>query len=154
MKKILIIGQAPPSHSQSVPYDSTMLYEMLSWAGISKEQAQEIFEFDAVIGHFPGFKDGGHKLPTYQQYREYLKQGLRSKIEAADKVWLLGAIAEKFVYDMDGSEHGLAFKTTLITLHPSYRNKDRIMRLKANLTEWIKEFVETPVEPKVTPLEE
>lgn len=41
MKKILIIGQAPPLQKQDVPYDTTMLYEWLSEIGISKEKAQK-----------------------------------------------------------------------------------------------------------------
>ena len=39
--KILIIGQAPPAVKQTVPYDTTMLYEMFAWVDISKEQAKE-----------------------------------------------------------------------------------------------------------------
>ena len=34
--KILIIGQAPAAVKQEVPYDTTYLYTMLEWIGISK----------------------------------------------------------------------------------------------------------------------
>lgn len=50
--KIIIIGQAPPAVKQIVPYDTTLLYDMFSWVNISKEQAQELFEFEAMVDFF------------------------------------------------------------------------------------------------------
>lgn len=53
--KILIIGQAPPAVNQRVPYDTTLLYDIFEWVGIDKEQAQNMFDFDAVYNKFSWF---------------------------------------------------------------------------------------------------
>lgn len=50
-RKILIIGQSLPAVAQTVPYDTTLLFDWLEEAGISKEQAINMFEFEAVYGY-------------------------------------------------------------------------------------------------------
>jgi len=51
--KTLIIGQAPANQKQTYPYDTTQLYDWLNEIGISKEEAQNLFTFDAVYDKFP-----------------------------------------------------------------------------------------------------
>ena len=81
-RRNLIIGQALPAVKQEYPYDTTMLYDWLNEVGISKEEAQNIFEFDAVYDKFPVFDSkGGHLKPTKDQMEEYYERSLRDKIE-------------------------------------------------------------------------
>ena len=87
MKKILIIGQAPPAVKQDVPYDTTLLYVMLSWVGISKEKAQEIFDFEAMTDTFPGHSStrNGHAVPSYFVMEVYYNNILEEKIKTTEK---------------------------------------------------------------------
>ncbi len=142
MKKILIIGQAPPAIKQSLPYDSTMLYEVLSWVGIDKHRAQELFIFDAVTDKFPGFYKQGHQKPSFIDFTDYLDRGLRERILDAKKILLLGKIAENYIMAND-SEFELSFKTILILPHPSRRNYSRIMQQKEKITQMLGDFIKT-----------
>lgn len=141
MKKILIIGQAPPNKKQSVPYDTTMLYEILNWVGISKKDAQNIFDFEAVYDKFPGYNDdGGHIVPTKEQMDDYWDRVLEEKIQCSDKVWLLGNVAKNYFWSKPKTWS--CNLDILETYHPSLRNYNRIMNNKKQLTKEIKQFLE------------
>lgn len=127
---ILIIGQAPPIKEQTLPYDSTILYDWFKSANISKEDAQARFIFDAVYDKFPGHtKDGGHKAPTKAQFKDYLKRSLSKKINQASSIILLGNTACKFILNKEldwGTIHidnnSFDKKAYLVLPHPSKRN--------------------------------
>ena len=139
--KILIIGQAPPAVNQRVPYDTTMLYEMLSWVDITQDSAQNIFEFDAVYNKFPGYgPNKEHLKPTQQQMDEYWEQELEGKIQLADKVILLGNVARDFINSKSKTwSCNIEF---LELIHPSRLNYNRIIQNKENITNKLKKFLE------------
>lgn len=133
--KILIIGQAPPAQAQKVPYDTTMLYDWLALAGskISKDNALEKCSFFAVCDVFTGFGSGGHQPPTLAQMQECYIRYLEHQIAQHHKIWVVGAVAKKFLSD---KLHG---KIVLHTIHPSKRcyfqfmqNKEAIINSIAN----------------------
>lgn len=116
MNKILVIGQAPPAVKQGVPYDTTMLYDWLAEVGITKTQAQDLFEWEAVSNIFPGHGKKGHLIPTLISMEDHWVNTLEKKVLGAEKVWVLGKVAEDFLKDrLDG-------KNVLHTMHPSKRN--------------------------------
>lgn len=135
MNKILIIGQAPAAQLQIVPYDTTMLYEMLSWVGISKEQAQEMFEFEAVCDLFPGYGENGHNKPTLEQMENHWNNSLRDKLWMAQKVIVLGNVAKEYIQSKTTK------KTMLFIIHPSRRNYSKIMAKKEELINQLKDFI-------------
>ncbi len=147
MKKILIIGQAPPAQSQAVPYDSTLLYDILSWVGITIDQAQMLFDFDALSDVFPGFDDkGGHKKPSKDDMDRHYAATLEKKIVDADKIILLGMEAKKLFPQIgthgiyaDNGHHGK--KSLLFLPHPSKRNYSLIMNRKSLFTVLLKDFL-------------
>lgn len=140
MGKILIIGQALPAVKQTVPYDTTMLYDWLSELGISVDQAQEMFEFDAVYGSFTGFDaNGGHLKPTQQQMDEHWKNVLETKVQLADKVWLLGNVARDYIASKPKTWS--CATVFLNTIHPSKRNADRYYKNKHVILHDIKQFL-------------
>ena len=96
-QKILIIGQAPPAVKQATPYDTTMLYEILEWVGISKDSAQDLFDFDAVYNEFPGWENGKHRVPTKLEMEYHWDKVLETKVQLANKVILLGNVAKNFI---------------------------------------------------------
>lgn len=115
--KILIIGQAPPFVEQKFPYDTTMLYDWFQEIGISKEESQKIFSFDAVYDKFPGFyKNGGHKKPSYDQFLEYWNSALKQKTEECKSIVVLGNVAKEYLLLMNIQ------KPTIFLIHPSKRN--------------------------------
>jgi len=133
--KILIIGQAPPAVKQTTPYDTTMLYEILDWVGITKEKAQDIFEFEAVYNKFPGRDPliGNHLKPTQEQMELYWEQELEEKIQLADKVILLGNVAKNFI---NSKPKTWSCNTEFLELiHPSRLNYNRIIQDKENITQ-------------------
>lgn len=140
MRKILIIGQAPPAVFQSVPYDTTLFYEMLSWVSITKEQAQEMFDFDACIGYFPGHDTNGHKKPEYGKMLLHYNSVIQIKLAKWDKVILLGKVAEEFYSQPDIKNSYPEIKWLSLT-HPSKRNHSRIYKSKESITQKLKEFV-------------
>lgn len=140
-KKILIIGQAPPAVPQQVPYDTTMLYDILRWAGVTKQQAQEMFVFEACTDRFLGHGDEGHKVPTREHFDEHYNKALKSKLADADKVWILGAVAFNHLMDHPKANIEMCFKHVLSTIHPSKRNYSRIMQDRDKLTEKLKAFL-------------
>jgi len=125
--KILIIGQAPPAVKQEIPYDTTLLYDMFSWVGISKEQAQDIFDFDAVYNKFTGHNpNGGHNKPTMEQMNKYWEESLRDKVFMATTVIVLGNVARDFIRSKTG-------RNVIEIIHPSKRNYSKIMATKEDI---------------------
>lgn len=115
--KILIIGQAPANVEQKLPYDTTMLYDWLNEIGISKDQSQELFIFDAVYNKFPGFnKNGGHKKPSWEQFVEYWTMSLKQKTEECKSIIVLGNVAKEYLSLMNIE------KPMIFLIHPSKRN--------------------------------
>lgn len=100
MPKILIIGQAPSNKVQAFPYDSTLLYHWLAECGITIEKAQEMFDFEAVYNKFPGYNDNGkgHKKPTREQMDSHWNETLEEKVQMAEKVLLLGKVAQEYFW--------------------------------------------------------
>lgn len=141
MNKILIIGQAPPAVKQSVPYDTTLLYEMLSWVGITKEESQSIFEFEAVSNIFPGHSISGHNKPSVEQMGEHWEATLKNKVELAEKVWLLGNVARDYFYSKPKTWS--CNLEILETVHPSKRNHSRIFLNKDKITAQLKNFIQS-----------
>lgn len=138
--KILIIGQALPAVPQSLPYDTTQLYDWLEAIGVSKESAQGIFDFDAVYGAFTGFDtNGGHLKPTQEQMDKYWDDVLETKVQLADKVWVLGNVPRDYINSKDKTWS--CDTEWLYTIHPSKRNADRFNKSKDTILKSIKSFV-------------
>lgn len=140
MVKILLIGQAPPAVKQQLPYDTTMLYDWLSECGVSKEQAQSMFQFDAIYGQFPGFdSNGGHLKPTEEQMDQHWDNHLELEVQVADKVWILGNVAKNYI---DTKEKTWSCNTEfLYTIHPSKRNFSLYLRNKQQIINSIRAFI-------------
>jgi uracil-DNA glycosylase len=64
MKRVVIIGQAPPREPAVVPFGRTRLYEWLQRIGIDQEAAQRDIGFAALVREFPGSKGGSHLAPS------------------------------------------------------------------------------------------
>lgn len=140
MSKILIIGQAPAAVKQTLPYDTTMLYDWLKEINVSKEEAQELFDFEAVYNEFTGFDaKGGHKKPTKEQMQKYWEEILRDKVESAEKVWLVGNVASEFFHSQPKTWSCNLF--VLETIHPSKRNFDRYNKNKKAILKSIWDFL-------------
>lgn len=140
MNKILIIGQAPAIRKQSVPYDTTMLYTMLDWVGISKDQAQIMFEFEALTDEFPGlYKKGHHAKPTKEAIAKHWSEVLENKVICADKVWLLGTPAKEFFYKQE--KRYSCNLSVMESYHPSRRNYSKIMAAKEDITKLLNHFI-------------
>lgn len=119
MSKILIIGQAPPAVSQELPYDTTMLYDWFSELGVSKSEAQSLFDFDAVYDKFPGYSNnGGHLKPSQEQMNGYWNRELENKVNNTKSILVLGACARDFLKSKNVS------KPIEFVIHPSKRNYD------------------------------
>lgn len=138
--KILIIGQAPAAVNQTVPYDTTMLYEWLDECGVSKEAAQSMFDFEAVYNSFPGHDaKGGHLKPSLSQMNKHWADTLQLKIEMADKVWVLGTVAKEYI---DSKPKTWSCNMGwLYTIHPSKRNADLFNRQRTELLARLKKFI-------------
>lgn len=138
--KILIIGQAPPAVDQKVPYDTTLLYTMLSWVGVTKEQAQEMFEFEAVSNKFPGKNaKGGHLKPSKVDMDDHWEVSLKNKVLSSLKVIILGRVAAEYLFLQT---QGWATAIEVLELpHPSRRNYSLIMGKKEQITEALKHFL-------------
>jgi uracil-DNA glycosylase len=140
--KILIIGQAPPAVKQEVPYDTTLLYEMLSWVEVSKEQAQELFDFEAVSNTFPGInKQGGHKPPSLKDMERHWDDTLLAKVCNSEKIILLGKVAHKQYWIR--AKYIPASPLVIELPHPSKRNYSRIMDAKDIITKSLKYTLES-----------
>lgn len=139
-KRILLIGQAPSAIKQEVPYDTTMLYIWLEECGISKEQAQEMFEFEAMVDKFPGHGNGGHKKPNDTEMAEHYNNVLSAKIEKVDKVILLGKVSQTFMW-ANGVDIRYPHVQWLELIHPSKRNTDLYNKNKEQIINSLKEFI-------------
>lgn len=138
--KILIIGQAPSAKEQTVPYDSTMLYDWLIEVGIDKQQAQDMFDFDAVYDKFTGHdKKGGHLKPTNAQMLDYWNRELREKIFNAEKIILLGNVSRDFFRHMTPMDMPTAEVIELI--HPSKRNYSIYKATKPEILRKLKQII-------------
>lgn len=138
--KILIIGQALPDVEQSLPYDTTMLYDWLTEAaGVGPIQAQREFEFDAVFPGFPGYdKNGGHNKPTKNQMLVHWNNALETKVQLADKVWVLGNVAKEFI---EKQPKTWSCNTEfLFTMHPSRRNYHKFTLCREELISKLRAF--------------
>lgn len=121
MPKILVIGQALPAVPQQYPYDTTMLYDWLQELNVSKDSAQNLFAFEAVYAEFPGVnKNGGHLKPTKQQMLDHWNNTLETKIQMANRIWVLGNVAKEFIDRMPRTWS--CNSEWLYTMHPSRRN--------------------------------
>lgn len=118
--KILLIGQAPPAVKQGVPYDTTMLYEWLNEIGISKEKAQDIFEFEAISNVFPGFGENGHLKPSKEEMDLHWDNTLELKVSKADVIILLGNASKEYFYSKPKT-YSCNTKVYEV-MHPSKRN--------------------------------
>lgn len=137
--KILVIGQAPPAKEQKVPYDTTMLYDWFLECGITKEQAQEIFDFDAIYNKFPGYdENGGHKIPTEEQMNEYWPV-LEKKLSKASKVLVLGNAPKEYLSKKRFFVRPAS--KVLYLMHPSRRNFGYYQRTKKELLTKLKNFI-------------
>ena len=135
-KRILIIGQAPPAVQQGVPYDTTMLYDWFNEVGINKEEAQNIFLFDAVYDKFPGFDiKGGHLKPSKIQMEEYYERSLRDKIENCKSILVLGNCAKEFLKTKNID------KPIEYTIHPSKRNSFLYNKGKENVLSKLRKII-------------
>ncbi len=140
MNKILIIGQAPPAVKQEFPYDTTLLYDILGWVGISKEQAQEMFEFEAMTDKFPGHGVNGHLKPSKAEMLRYYFAVLSNKIATAKRVIVLGNVAAEALIDF-GAFIEYPSHHVFYMIHPSKRNYSKIMAQKENLTKTLDKFI-------------
>lgn len=123
MKKILLIGQAPPIKPQDIPYDSTMLYDWLKEIGVSKEEAQLIFEFEAMTDKIPKVVKGNQKPPSIFEMKDYYHRVLLDKIYNSDIVILLGKSPMKFFDQDEFFVDIMTGKKRFFTMiHPSKRN--------------------------------
>lgn len=137
--KILIIGQAPPYQKQAHPYDTTMLYEWLEACGVSKEAAQDIFDFEAMSNVFPGFdENGGHLKPSKSDIDKHWP-ALENKLQLADKVILLGAVAAGY-YDSMPRTWSCNIKE-LYLIHPSKRNLFKFRQNKEQILTDLNNFI-------------
>lgn len=140
MSKILVIGQAPPAVRQKLPYDTTMFYDWLAAIGIDKNQAQNLFEFDAVYGKFPGrTEDGSHAVPSKEQMDEYWDANLGQKMLDHTKIWIVGNVARDYLVKY--REKSLLSKDLMFTMHPSKRNMDAFRKVRAVMLDRIKRFI-------------
>lgn len=140
MSKILIIGQAPPLKKQAIPYDTTLLYIILENVGVSKEQAQDMFEFEALTDKFPGLtKTNGHKAPSKVDMDDYWQRVLLAKVGKAEKIILLGKPAQKYFM---AKRKTVNPKILVLALdHPSRRNYNRIMFNIKEITKSLNTFL-------------
>lgn len=139
-ERILIVGQAPAANKQTVPYDTTMLYDILRWAGISKEKAQNLFEFEALTDKFPGFNNqGGHKKPSSTDMELYWESTLKAKVLSHHKIIVLGRVAEDFLNQHAPKQMMRA--ETIFLLHPSRRNQGKILAHKKEITTLLKQLI-------------
>lgn len=135
--KILIVGQAPPPVSQSLPYDTTMLYDWFLEIGVNKEKAQELFTFDAVYDKFPGFDSkGGHLKPNKEQMEDYWNRELKNKVENCKAILVLGNCAKEFIKEKNIK------KRAVYLIHPSKRNYSLYNKNKDGIIKSLWELLE------------
>ena len=129
MSKILIIGQAPPLQKQTIPYDTTMLYDWLSEIGISKKEAVEMFDFEAMTDKPPRIGSNGvHLKPSKIEMDDYYRRVLHAKCLKADSIILVGKCSMNY-FGFDDFYKTVEIKDKRYTtiIHPSKRNHSRYM---------------------------
>jgi uracil-DNA glycosylase len=137
--KILIIGQAPPAIKQPYPYSTTMLYDWFKEVGINKEEAQELFIFEAVYNKFPGYNEnGGHKLPSQEQMDDYWPV-LECMIGEASKIIVLGNTAKDYLNSKNSFQ--ILNPKVLYLMHPSKMNYNRYIKNKDKLISDLRKFI-------------
>ena len=136
--KILIIGQAPAAKTQNIPYDTTLLYQILSWVDISKEEAQTMFEFEAMTDVFPGKGKNGHKAPAASEMFRYYQAVLKDKMAINKKIVVLGNVAHIALIRFNAITPQNEF---IFLLHPSRRNYKKIMDSKESITRDLYDFI-------------
>lgn len=67
MKKVFLIGQAPPKTDPSRPFGRTKLYKWLESIGIGFDYIDQYFAFSALIDYFPGLKGSSHRVPDHDE---------------------------------------------------------------------------------------
>lgn len=140
MSKILVIGQTPSARKQEYPYDSTQFYDWLAELGVGKEQAQKLFDFDAVYDKFLGFKEGGgHRVPTKEEMDDYWERSLNIKVALADKILLLGNVAKDYFYSKD-KIYGCNTQVAEV-MHPSRMNFNLYQKNKQKVLQTIKSLL-------------
>lgn len=137
---ILIIGQAPPAVKQALPYDTTMLYDWFDLCGISKDKAQNMFEFDAMVGEFTGYDSSGHRKPNEQEMSVHYQDVLVDKILKAEKIILLGNVPKQFFKESVLFEFWEG-KKFLTLIHPSRRNTSIYLANKDKIIKQLKTFI-------------
>lgn len=136
MNKILIIGQAPPLKKQTIPYDSTMLYDWFLEIGITKEQVQDVFEFEALTYVFPGTnKNGGHKKPSWKMFNEHWTCSLKEKAENCKSIICLGNASKEYISKMNIE------KPITYLIHPSKRNISLFRKNKESILNALKKAI-------------
>lgn len=140
--KILVIGQAPPANKQALPYDTTMLYDwILEASGITMWGAQMFFHFEAIYNEFPGFDaNGGHLKPSKEQMDKHWTDTLETKVQLAEKVWVLGNVARDYIATKPKT-WGCTTEW-LYTMHPSKRNLYSFNQNKERILNDIKTFLQ------------
>ena len=141
--KILVIGQAPPDQKQTLPYDTTMLYDWLEELGISKDQAQHIFDWEAVCPVFVGrYENGGHRIPPAKLMFDHWKAVLEDKVIGANKVWVLGGVARDFIETMENIHRSWSCNTEFFySIHPSKRNLYHFRQVKDKMMPELHNFI-------------
>ena len=125
--KILVIGQAPSARKQEYPYDSTQFYDWLEELDISKEQAQELFIFDSVYNHFPGFKQGGgHLVPTQEQMDSHWSE-LSDNILHASKVLVFGNVAKDYLISKGFTDFEFLMHPSKLNFNLYQKNKEKVL---------------------------
>jgi len=124
MKKILIIWQAPALKKQIFPYDTTMLYNWFEKIWLSKEEAVEFCDFEAMTNKKPKiWKNWWHLAPWKKEMTEYYNSVLKEKIKNSDKILLLWKCPIKFFWFEDFFIVEVKkWKTFFTLIHPSKRN--------------------------------
>lgn len=138
--KTLIIGQAPPFQKQEHPYDTTMLYDWLYECGINKQEAQSMFDFEAMSNSFPGFNDkGGHLKPSGYEIEAHWNEILETKVQMSHKIILLGKVASEY---FNSRPKTWSCDLDVLELpHPSKRNSELYRNNKAVIIGKLKAFL-------------
>lgn len=111
--------------------------------GITRNDAQQIFEFQAVYNEFPG-RDakGGHLKPTQEQMSHHWITFLQDRVAIYNRIWILGKIASDFIYDRMSENRSIYYgKHFLRTIHPSRMNFALYQKKKKEIINSIETFL-------------
>ena len=67
MKRVIVIGQAPPLRPASEPFGRTRLYGWLGRIGVTRQMVRQTFLFTALVDVFPGRTGNSDKPPSRDQ---------------------------------------------------------------------------------------